>query len=207
MGAADGQRQDVNPLQTLHIHDTGRLISLNGLIAGLATQSIMWGPWALGMVATDARIAGNLCRAGLTMLTPASGLRLLSAVLKMTASIETVAAHIQWSSLLHGRKHVPDIFADCVASLPAAAPQKALTQRPAPLQFLRVSTGAAALPQQHALCGIVAEAVRNMLGHDVAPDEVSCSCQVTHDRLHLIPRLHVPKNSCLYLKQPFYCQL
>ena len=72
--------------------------------AGLAASAIMWGPWALGMAAADARLHARFARAGLAAIPPALGLRLLSAVLAAGIA-QAVAAPIVWQHLLgHGRQ-------------------------------------------------------------------------------------------------------
>ena len=71
----------------------------------------MWGPWAIGMAASEARLNARFARAGLGALRPALGLRLLRAALGSGLS-QAVAAPIAWAQLLKSRPHTPVIFGD-----------------------------------------------------------------------------------------------
>ena len=60
---------------------------------GMDSISIMWGPWALGMAATDAKLNARFERAGLQALKPELGLDMLEAAFKSNI-IEPIAASL-----------------------------------------------------------------------------------------------------------------
>ena len=70
----------------------------------------MWGPWAAGMAAADARLQARFARGGVAAIKPALGLRLLSTVLAARSGT-AVAAPILWRQLLRPGRAPPAIFA------------------------------------------------------------------------------------------------
>lgn len=106
--------------------------------AGVASQSVMWGPWATGMAAANPRVAANFARAGLTLLSPAVGLRLLEQVTAAAAQQGTVvAAPISWPKLLAAAPKQPGLLAEFQGKGPvtsAAAEQSTPTATKADLQ-------------------------------------------------------------------------
>lgn len=88
-------------------------------MAGVAASSILWGPWATGMAAHDARLNARFARAGLATIAPALGLRLLSAALASGLS-QLVAAPVFWDKL-HQTKAPPIFEAFAPAALPPPA--------------------------------------------------------------------------------------
>lgn len=76
-------------------------------LAGVAASSILWGPWATGMAAADARLNARFAKAGLMTIGPALGLCLLSLTLQSGLS-KLVAAPIMWERLL--KAGAPPIF-------------------------------------------------------------------------------------------------
>jgi len=88
-------------------------------VAGVASTSIMWGPWATGMAAQDARLNARFARAGLATIAPSAGLCLLTAAVSSGHS-QLVAAPILWDTLL--KKGSPPFFeAFLPKTLPALA--------------------------------------------------------------------------------------
>ena len=99
--------------------------------AGLPSTSILWGPWATGMAASDPRIGASFERAGMMLLRPAQGLGLLQRITaQRSAAAQVLAVPVQWSRLLANQRPVPAMFAAVLAaaeanaaSMPAAVPQ------------------------------------------------------------------------------------
>ena len=134
-------------------------------IAGRPCQSLMWGPWAVGMAVTDSRIATRFKAAGLTMLLPQTGIQLLTrAIASLTQHSTMVMAQVSWSRLLSAASHVPNFLSEVAGSvgrtvdLPAVADKANLTQHTQEGIQLRVIAIVAA-----------------MLGGDVPADQVSHS--------------------------------
>ena len=132
--------------------------------AGYSSQSIMWGPWASGMAASDSRIAARFSAAGLGLLTPFEGMRLLEkATAQRSSYTNIVAAHISWPKLLSAAKRVPKIFSACAEGLqpkpgarrPAESSMRPEQKLPSDLTLQKIS-----------------EIVEAMLGLQVPHDQV-----------------------------------
>ena len=63
--------------------------------SGIPTVSIMWGPWAVGMAASNSRITARFEQAGLEAISPAKGLQALVEVISSRHS-SLIAAPIHW---------------------------------------------------------------------------------------------------------------
>ena len=100
-------------------HSAKHSLLLGG--TGIRSTSIMWGPWAIGMAASEERLNARFARAGLIALQPALGLRLLRAALGLGLS-QAVAAPIAWGQLLKTRPYTPAIFQDLVEERPQPGP-------------------------------------------------------------------------------------
>ena len=163
-------------------------IQLGTQCAGLPSRSVLWGPWATGMAATDARIGASFQRAGMALLQPQQGLRLLQAVLCQPASsaAAVLAGNVQWARLLAQQRPVPGIFAEVLAAevqtQPHLQPQSAKPASPAargqqiaaPAAVVRTSPAAASIADlQRTVMGVV----HDMLGHAVSADEVRLLAQ------------------------------
>jgi len=95
---------------------------------GIPSQSVMWGPWATGMAATDPRIAARFTKSGLSLIQPHTGIQLLASALGTLIQQSTVlAAPLVWSKLLAAPAPVPQFLEDFapsrVASVAAAVGQ------------------------------------------------------------------------------------
>ena len=125
----------------------------------------MWGPWATGMAASDARIAARFAKAGLRLISPVAGLQLLtSAMAAMTQHGTISAAPIAWPQLLAALRPAPGMLSDFQTAgspLPHAA-------------AAGVRTVAAAGMGKDKIYASIAAVVRAMLGVDVPSEQVSC---------------------------------
>ena len=83
--------------------------------AGVGATSVMWGPWATGMAASDARLNARFARAGLAAIAPALGLRLLSAALASGLSQAGRGVH-----RLEPAAHVPGADAADLHGIPGS---------------------------------------------------------------------------------------
>ena len=84
----------------------------------MPSSSVMWGPWATGMAVTDPRIFARFERAGLRLIQPAAGLRMLGHIVASLPTPNTVAAPIAWRTLLPAGRPVPPLLQQFAA--PAA---------------------------------------------------------------------------------------
>ena len=67
--------------------------------SGLPSVSIMWGPWAIGMAASNNRMISRFKREGVEIILPAAGLHaILSAISSSHAVV--VAASLEWSRFM-----------------------------------------------------------------------------------------------------------
>ena len=145
--------------------------------AGLPSQSIQWGPWATGMAASNPRIGQTFQQAGISLLAPAEGLRLLQRVLQCSCSAPVLAAHVQWPQLLSRQQALPAIFSE-VAALDQSSQQRSrLLAAQSDLQQ-QVQQPAAATQVQPMMSvpdarQLLKQTLHQMLGHDIAEDEVS----------------------------------
>ena len=132
------------------------------------------------MAASDPRIGATFERAGLTLLSPRQGLRLLHSVMQHASAAQTLAVRVRWSRLLAQQRPVPGIFSAVLAAetaaqpLPAAVPasSRVAVQQPqpaVPASSARASAAASVTDLQHSILDIV----RGMLGHPISLDEVS----------------------------------
>lgn len=127
----------------------------------------MWGPWALGMAAANPRVAARFAAAGLSLLTPPQGIKLLErAISHQSSYTNIVAAHISWPKLLSAaRKDVPRIF--------SAFETEVQHKIGGSFGSLELSTAAKPELAPEAIAQKVAEIVEAMLGVRIAFDQVS----------------------------------
>lgn len=130
----------------------------------------MWGPWGLGMAATDGSIASSMQRAGLSLLSPAFGLRLLAAILATATAVQPVAARVSWGRLLQHRASIPTLLADLV---PAAHGKQTQTQTP--IVFTSPASAETAVQHELNMQQFVAEVVEGMLGRKIEADQVGAA--------------------------------
>ena len=144
------------------IHDVQNAV---GWSAGLPSQSIMWGPWATGMAASDARIAARFAKAGLRLISPVAGLQLLTCAMAVMTQHGTItAAPIAWPQLLAALRPAPAMLSDFQTAdspLPHAA-------------AAGVTTVAANRMSQDEIYTSVAAVVQAMLGVEVPSQQVIC---------------------------------
>ena len=75
----------------------------------------MWGPWRVGMAASNAQIQARFQEAGLTMLSPKVGIQLLEDVMAQTKQLCTpVLAEVAWTKLFRPDQQVPSLFSEVV---------------------------------------------------------------------------------------------
>ena len=155
------------------------------LSAGLPSQSILWGPWATGMAAADPRVGASFQRAGLSLLSPQQGLRLLQAATQHVSAAVTLAVPVRWARLCAQQRPVPAVFGEVLAAEaarqpapPAAAAEAAQPARQA-LPAPQALTAAASAPVAQTSAARGAEMqqsiqtiVLGMLGRAISPDEV-----------------------------------
>lgn len=133
------------------------------ILAGLPSQSLMWGPWKVGMAATDPKIQARFQKAGLSMLGPQRGIQLLSsAMASMSQHCTPVLAEIDWPKLLSTSQKVPSLFAEMVDAESKVGPGK------------KVDSDQARLPVSNfeAIQEKVSAVVASMLGGRVPIDQV-----------------------------------
>ena len=129
------------------------------------------------MAASNPRIGQTFQQAGISLLAPAEGLRLLQRVLQCSCSAPVLAAHVQWPQLLSRQQALPAIFSEVAALgqssqqhsrlLAAQSTLQQQVQQPAAVTQTQPRTPAADARQ------LLKQTLHQMLGHDIAEDEVS----------------------------------
>jgi len=159
------------------------LFKAQAATAGVPAAAIIWGPWAVGMAAADVRVAARFERAGLALLTPPLGLRLLAAALGALHAQSVAAARVAWERLLPQGAPPPPVFAALLRAgqrggrRESGRPALAADERAARLEPEQDALWAGAQPAEagvaaaHAL-QVVEEAVAALLGTRVAADQV-----------------------------------
>lgn len=152
-------------------------VAQSSLNTGLPYASVMWGPWASGMALDDPAVLARFERAGLTAITPTSGMRIMQDII-MTASVmaATIAGHITWNRLLKGRSDVPLLFEEFAPPLHEVTKATRDVQKLASDRInISVDTRS---PNNHHLLDLLPDAgktVRNvvveMLGSNVSDDQ------------------------------------
>ena len=117
--------------------------------SGMASVSVMWGPWALGMAAADPRLAARFERTGLGSIGPVVGIETLASTLQCSQAT-FLAARINWNRMM-------------AANIAAAVAPVFASFRP-PLA-LKLAESFSTLP--HASNGTLAPAVRIVSREDV----------------------------------------
>lgn len=150
----------------------------------MPAAAIIWGPWAVGMAAADARVAARFERAGLALLTPPLGLRLLAAALGALRPQSVAAAPVAWERLLPRSAPPPPAFAALLRAGRRGGRQEggrpalaAADERAARLEPEQDALRACAQPADASVAAakplqVVEEAVAALLGTRVAADQV-----------------------------------
>jgi acyl carrier protein len=142
--------------------------------AGLGVVSCQWGAWAgAGMAAQDASTAARVARSGMELLQPQQGLAVLEQLLQSSAIKGRAAAPVVsavpfiWSTFVQRQKKqhkgdVPALFSDfeVEGAAHAETKQRAVVTPGQQKQLIHIS-----VPET------VSQAVREVLGAHVSPDE------------------------------------
>ena len=125
----------------------------------------MWGPWRVGMAASNPEIQIRFQKAGLSMLSPKLGIQLLADVMADGLQLCTpVVAEITWTKLFSADQQVPPLLTEVLTERRLDA-NKALETERRPLNDIK-DIG-------RMITGIVV----GMLGGGVNPDQVNSACK------------------------------
>ena len=140
--------------------------------SGIASISVMWGAWAVGMAASDPSLAARAERAGMGIITPGGGLAALVSALS-GGQAAVVAAPITWSRFMAGNAIVAGapVFSSFRPAATALAPPLAASARSAQYGVSSRPPLAAKALSLADVQGQIAGMVHAMLGSNISVDQ------------------------------------